>query len=84
MPMPQLRERWETFGWMVWEMDGHNVDEVHKTLTEASESDYPGPRCIISHTVKGKGLPRIADRTESHYVKMDEEAYKQAVEQLEK
>jgi len=83
MPMPRLRERWETFGWLTSEMDGHNINEVLKGLTTAIEDDYPGPRCIISHTVKGRGISFLANRTESHYVKMDEAAYRQAINELE-
>ena len=51
-----LAAKWRSFGWHVVEIDGHNMREICDTL------DYvdllPGrPKCIIAHTVKGKGVP---------------------------
>lgn len=84
MPMQKLKERWETFGWLTSEMDGHNIDEVLKVLSESVESRYLGPRCIISHTIKGRGLSSFANRTESHHTKLSEEEYKNAIEELKR
>ncbi|MCL2529235.1 MAG: transketolase [Coriobacteriia bacterium] len=52
-----LASKFEHFGWLVWEVDGHNVEALLQTLKAAvSLSGQPGPRAIIAHTVKGKGV----------------------------
>jgi len=50
-----LREKWEAFRWKVIEIDGHRFDEIHRALAVARASR--GPVVILSHTVRGKGVP---------------------------
>ncbi len=48
-------DRWRSFGWKTVEINGHDLNEVHQALEEATNySD--GPFAIVAHTVKGKGL----------------------------
>jgi len=48
-------EKWRAFGWKTVEINGHDLNEVHQALTEATNySD--GPFAIVAHTIKGKGL----------------------------
>ena len=48
-------EKWRAFGWKTVEINGHDLNEVHQALVEATEYT-DGPFAIIAHTVKGKGL----------------------------
>ena len=48
-----LADKWKSFGWQVHEIDGHDVDEIIYTLKTPS---FDKPKCIIAHTVKGKGV----------------------------
>ncbi len=54
MPLNPLREKWEAFGWEVFEIDGHDLSEIIVTVEEAKASDKPV--MIIANTVKGKGV----------------------------
>lgn len=48
-------EKWRAFGWKTVEINGHDLNEVHQALTEATNYT-DGPFAIIAHTIKGKGL----------------------------
>ncbi len=53
---PEIRARWEAFGWRVLEMDGHDMAQVVQTLRQAHEGATGMPTAVIAHTVKGKGV----------------------------
>ncbi|WP_394649899.1 transketolase [uncultured Deinococcus sp.] len=59
-----LADKWRSFGWEVHEVDGHDHAALYDVL-----SAEPGdrPRCVIAHTVKGKGVSFIEDRVEWHH-----------------
>lgn len=48
-------EMFRGFGWKAIECDGHDMAAVDAALTEA-ERPADQPRCIVAHTVKGKGV----------------------------
>jgi transketolase len=51
----QLADRWTAFGWQVFEMDGHDMEDVLATL-EKAQAHTSGPVAIVAHTVKGQGI----------------------------
>lgn len=51
----ELSRRWESFGWEVLEMDGHDMSAILSTLGRA-EASQGRPTVVIAHTVKGKGV----------------------------
>ena len=55
MPLESLKEKYESFGWKVLEIDGHNIPEIIKTIN-ASKSIFVKPVVIIAHTIPGKGV----------------------------
>lgn len=68
-PMEQLADRWRSFGWAVRETDGHDLDALVTHLSEAPWE--PGrPSVLICRTVKGQGIPFLADRVSSHYLQL--------------
>lgn len=54
MGLEPLAKKWESFGWDVVEVDGHNFEELLHALTKFDSSKKP--YVIIAHTVKGKGV----------------------------
>jgi len=59
-----LADKWRAFGWDVSEVDGHDHGQLYSILsTRGTER----PRCIIAHTIKGKGVSFIEDRVEWHH-----------------
>jgi len=55
MPLKSLKEKYESFGWKVLEIDGHNIPEIIKSVN-ASKSVFVKPVVIIAHTIPGKGV----------------------------
>ena len=55
LDMEPIREKWESFGFLVREVDGHNREELAAELDfKISESELA--RVILANTIKGKGL----------------------------
>ncbi|MDR1519477.1 MAG: transketolase [Planctomycetota bacterium] len=52
-------------GWRVWEVDGHNVEELGAALDQARE-DLARPSLVIARTTIAKGCPNKAGKSSSH------------------
>lgn len=76
-----LKEKWQSFGWKVLEIDGHNFEEVKSALS-CNFSDSIAPVCFIAHTTKGKGCKRFEDKLEWHYRNVDKDTYEECVKEL--
>ena len=72
-------EKWRSFGWDVFEVNGHDFENLIKVF----ELPQKGPKMIIAHTVKGKGVSFMEDRLEWHYRSPTKEQYEQALIELE-
>lgn len=55
MPLEDLRNKWEAFGWHVIEIDGNNIEAVIDACAMA-RAVVEKPVMIIAHTVPGKGV----------------------------
>lgn len=55
MPLEDLREKWEAFGWHVIEIDGNDIEAVIDACHMAKAIEDK-PVQIIAHTVPGKGV----------------------------
>ena len=55
MGLEPLRDKWQSFGWHVVEIDGHDFDQISRAFGKARETKGQ-PTMIIAHTVKGKGV----------------------------
>lgn len=76
-----LKDKWLTFGWQFKEINGHNFDEIKKTLDEVP-FEKNKPSVIIADTIKGKGVSFMENRLEWHYKSPNEEQYKAALKEL--
>lgn len=57
LPMGDLAQKWQAFGWDVLKMDGHNHSEIASTLNKAKSMCGKGkPVVIIMKTVMGQGV----------------------------
>lgn len=77
-----LPEKWESFGWNVINIDGHNMEEILGALDSADEVKER-PTVIIAHTVKGKGVSFAENVVGYHNGTLTEDTYKQALKELE-
>jgi len=58
MPLEPLKSKWESFGWHVIEVDGHNFAALDEAVGEA-QSVNDKPSVLIAHTIPGKGVPEF-------------------------
>ena len=75
-------KKWESFGWAVREVDGHNISSIEPTLKNIPFVKNK-PSVLIAHTIKGyKGVAKHVDQVSSHYKPPTEEEYKEAIKKL--
>lgn len=77
MPLEPLAEKWESFGWAVKTIDGHDMKSILDTLNQVPfQKDKPN--CIIANTVKGKGISFMEGKYQWHYGYMNNKQYDEA------
>ena len=77
-----LASKWETFGWHVQEIDGHNIVQIREAI-EAAKLEISRPSMIIAHTVKGKGVSFMEDDNNWHYRTPNPEELNAAIAELQ-
>ncbi len=68
-----LAGKWRAFGWEVFEMNGHDWDDIYTTINKAIAVKGK-PAMIIAHTVKSKGNVCYEGQVASHNVKVPDAA----------
>ena len=77
-----LNAKWESFGWHVIEIDGHNMEQI-LTALDAADQINGKPTVIIANTVKGKGVSFAENVVGCHNCALTEEQYAQALRELQ-
>ena len=75
-----FKKKWESFGWLVREVDGHNLEEIHNSLNDKPEDK---PLAIVANTIKGKGISFMENEVVWHHKVPTEEQYNLALNELE-
>jgi transketolase len=57
--------KWQSFGWPVIEIDGHDISQIGKALDQA-EATHGVPTFVVANTVKGKGVSFMENDPEWH------------------
>ena len=84
LPMGNLAQKWQAFGWEVLEMDGHKHEEIIQTINKAKSFVGKGkPIVIIMHTVMGQGVDFMMGTHKWHGSAPSHEQAEQALSQLE-
>lgn len=83
MPNIDLGKRFEAFGYEVFYIDGHNMEEIVATLDKIRASNNNLPKAIIADTIKGRGVSFMENQLGWHGVAPNDEEYKQAMEELD-
>ncbi len=82
MKLEPFADKWRAFGFIVKEVDGHNISELCDAIDFALNQDE-APVMIIANTIKGEGIDFMADDYHWHYGAIDESRYNQAKASLE-
>jgi transketolase len=75
-----FRQKWESFGWNVMEVDGHNHTELKHAF---SSTVAKKPLCILAHTTKGKGVSFMENNVLWHYRTARGDEFDKALVELE-
>lgn len=65
MNMEPFADKWRSFGWRVFEVDGHDLSKLIDTFESASKVKGQ-PSAIIAHTIKGKGVSFMENNPDFH------------------
>ncbi|HUC94909.1 MAG TPA: transketolase [Candidatus Saccharimonadales bacterium] len=81
MPLGNLIGRYKSFNWNVFEIDGHNFNEIIDAAGKAKK-EAKNPSVIVANTVFGRGVSFMEGNPDWHARAPNEEEYKKAMEEL--
>ena len=81
MPLEPLRDKYESFGWHVIEIDGHNIEQIIDAFDEA-KTIFEKPTMILAHTIPGKGVSFMENKYEWHGKPPNREEAEKALKEL--
>lgn len=84
MALEPFVDKWESFGFIVKNIDGNNIKELCDAIDFALENQTDKPVMIVSNTIKGCGIDFIEDNYRWHYGSFDDEQYQKACDSLDK
>lgn len=81
MPLEDLRDKWEAFGWHVLEINGNDIEAVIDAC-EMAKAIVEKPVMIIAHTIPGRGVDFMEYDFHWHGMPPNAEQAKQALHEL--
>ena len=82
MGLEPFSDKWEAFGFIVKEVDGHSFKELAYAIDFAHNQDEK-PVVIIANTKKGRGVDYMEDNVKWHYGSMNSTLAEQARESID-
>ncbi|MGB4420323.1 MAG: transketolase [Candidatus Saccharimonadales bacterium] len=82
MPLESLKGKWESFGWFVIEIDGHNMRSIIDAVNMAKAVTNK-PCVIIAYTIASKGVKFMEYDYKWHGVAPNDEQAEEALSQLD-
>lgn len=73
-------DKWRAFRWTVDEVDGHDYDALTRVLGPSPTA--AAPRCVIAHTVKGRGVSFMENSVLWHYRSPQDDEFAAALKEL--
>ena len=74
--------KFAAFGWEVHEVNGHDIDQLCEVLGALKASETQQPKCVIAHTIKGKGVSFMEDQAGWHGKAPNDEETERALAEL--
>ncbi len=81
MNLDPLNRKWDAFGWQVFEVDGHDFDQLLDAFGKARQVTGR-PAVIIAHTIKGKGVSFMENNVDFHGKAPNAEQLEKALKEL--
>ncbi|MDI6801587.1 MAG: transketolase [Thermodesulfovibrionales bacterium] len=81
MKIEPVPDKWKAFGWHIFEIDGHDMEQIVDALDEA-EKIKGKPSVILARTIKGKGVSFFEGKVEYHGIVPTKEELELALKEL--
>jgi transketolase len=81
LSLEPFKDKWESFGWCVIEVDGHNHDELKLAIATTTHKKN-SPLLVLAHTTKGKGVSFMENTVLWHYRSPQNEEFSKAMSEL--
>lgn len=78
-PLDDLPKKWNSFGWHVIELDGHDQEELHNAFNSL---DTNKPTALIAKNIKGKGVKLVEGHGPWHHKIPSKQELDQIIEAL--
>ncbi len=72
-------DRWQSFGWYTQRVDGNNMEALLEAFDQARNHKDTCPRVIICDTKMGKGVSFLESREKTHFIRVDEHEWDDAL-----
>lgn len=72
-------DRWQSFGWYTQRVDGNDMEALLKAFDQARNYKGTCPRVIICDTKMGKGVSFLESREKTHFIRVDEHEWDDAL-----
>ncbi|MDZ4756740.1 MAG: transketolase [Bacteroidota bacterium] len=82
MELHPLADKFKAFRWEVFEIDGHNFEQIEGAFISA-KNIKDRPSVIIANTIKGKGVDFMEDELLWHYKSPDKQQLEDGLKQIE-
>lgn len=76
-----IAQKWESFGWVAYDVDGHDVGALDEAFADVVGQTRPG--IIIARTSTAHGLACLPGGADGHFIKISDELVNSAVAELE-
>jgi transketolase len=80
MDIGALEKKWESFGWEVISLDGHDIDALNNAFS--CKDNNMKPKIIVAHTTKGKGVSFMENNNMWHHNRLTQTTFDQAITEL--
>ncbi|AYY15480.1 transketolase [Actinobacteria bacterium YIM 96077] len=76
-----IADKWRSFGWTAFDVDGHDVNALEDALATAVED--PRPAIVVGRTSTVHGLAALPEGADGHFIKLPEDVAEAATAELE-
>ena len=82
MDLGNLKNKLDSFGWEVEEINGHNIEDLKNYFDKINNNEKP--KALITNTIKGKGFSFSENNNVWHHSVITKKIYDSAIEELKK
>jgi len=80
MDLKNLKNKFKSFGCETTEIDGHNIEQIYKTLIDIKQNNKP--KVIVANTIKGKGFKLFENNNNWHHSVISKSIYREILKEL--